>query len=247
MPRKAVRKLIHRVRGTDPLPGSRLSLGEIGVVMGLVVVIALAVIAWEEASRLRLSDAQQFSEWLTTYRTAWYALPVVALAFTALNMAFVPVLLMIAATGIAFGPWLGPPYAMVAVLTSGSAGFGIGRLAGRKRVENIGGERVKKLTRALERNGTLAVFFLRKVPAPFILANILAGAAGVRYRDFLAGTVLGMGAFVVALAGFGYQIRQAIRDPSPSVLLGASAFLIVPFTLAWGINRWLRAKHEPRL
>lgn len=156
----------------------------------------------------------------------------------------VPVLALIAATGIAFGPWLGPPYAMVACLTSASVGFGLGRWAGATRVESIGGPRVRRLTRALERNGTLAVFFLRKVPAPFMLANVVAGASGVRYRDFVVGTILGMGAFVVALAGFGYQIRQAIREPSASVLLTAIAFLSVPFAVAWAINRRVSRKLE---
>ena len=247
MPHRSVRRVIRRLRRSDRLPGSRFSWVELAVVAGLIVAIALAIFGWERHVTWRLGDlpdADQFSLWLSEYRRAWYALPVVAGAFTVLGLAMVPVLVMIAATGIAFGPWLGPPYAMVAVLTSASAGFGLGRWIGLARVRAVGGERVVKLTRALERNGTLAVFFLRKVPAPFMLANILAGASGVRYRDFVLGTLLGMGAFVVALAGFGYQIREVIRDPTPPRVLAAIGFLAVPFTLAWVINRILRRPHE---
>ena len=91
-----------------------------------------------------------------------------------------------------------------------------------------------------ERNGTLAVFFVRKVPAPFTLTNIVVGASSVAYRDFVIGTLLGMGAFVIALAGFGYQLTQAIRDPSPATWIGAALFVGVPLTLAWLINRALR-------
>jgi len=220
------------------------------VVSGIVAGVAVAILGWERHLAWRfaqLPDVDQFSLWLTDYGRAWYALPVVAVAFTVLGLAMVPVLVMIAATGIAFGPWLGPPYAMVACLTSASAGFGLGRWIGPARVRSVGGERVLKITRALERNGTLAVFFLRKVPAPFMLANVVAGASGVRYRDFVLGTLLGMGAFVVALAGFGYQIQQVIRDPSPGMVLAAVAFLAVPFTLAWGINRVLRARASHKL
>ena len=75
-----------------------------------------------------------------------------------------------------------------------------------------------------------------------MLANVVAGASGVRYRDFVLGTLLGMGAFVVALAGFGYQIQQVIRDPSPITVLAAAGFLSVPFTIAWAMNRILRAR-----
>ena len=64
--------------------------------------------------------------------------------------------------------------------------------------------------RALKRNGTLAVFLVRKIPAPFTLANIVVGASTVRFRDFIVGTLLGMSAFVVALAGFGYQLTTRL-------------------------------------
>ena len=215
----------------------------------MIAGISLAILGWERHVTWRLADlpdADQFSLWLAEYRRAWYALPVVAAAFTVLGVAMVPVLVMVAATGIAFGPWLGPPYAMVACLTSASAGFGLGRWIGPARVRSVGGERVLKITRALERNGTLAVFFLRKVPAPFMLANVLAGASGVRYRDFVLGTLLGMGAFVVALAGFGYQIREVIRNPTPLSVLAAVGFLAVPFTIAWLLNRVLKNRSEVR-
>jgi hypothetical protein len=178
---------------------------------------------------------------MTDHRRAWYALPVVAGAFTVLGLAMVPVLVMIAATGIAFGPWLGPPYAMVACLTSASAGFGLGRWIGPARVRSIGGERVVKITRALERNGTLAVFFLRKVPAPFILAK----RCGRRFRRAVPRLrprhAPRHGRVRRGLGGFGYQIQQVIRDPSPGMVLAAVAFLAIPFTFAWTINRILRA------
>jgi phospholipase D1/2 len=147
---------------------------------------------------------------------------------------------LITLTGIAFGPVLGPIYALAGCLASASIGFGIGRWMGLDRVVRLGGDRISTVTRALKRNGTLAVFFVRKVPAPFILANIVIGASTVRYRDFILGTVLGMGAIVIALAGFGSQFVQALRDPSPTAALTTAVFVGVPLTLAWFINRALR-------
>jgi uncharacterized membrane protein YdjX (TVP38/TMEM64 family) len=167
----------------------------------------------------------------------------VMLAFIALGL--FPVLLLITATGIAFGPVLGPIYAMAGCLASASMGFGIGRRLGMRRVERLGGERITRVTRALNRNGTLAIFFVRKVPAPFTLVNIVIGASTVRFADFILGTVLGMGALVIGLAGFGYQLTQALRDPSPATLAAAALFVGVPLTLAWFINRTLRrARHS---
>ena len=180
----------------------------------------------------------EIAVWIEPHRHAWYALPLVMLAFIAFGL--VPVLLLITLTGIAFGPVLGPIYALAGCLASGSIGFGIGRWLGLDRVVQLGGERITTVTRALKRNGTLAVFFVRKVPAPFILANIVIGASTVRYRDFLLGTVLGMGAIVIALAGFGSQFARALRDPSPAAALTTVVFVGVPLTLAWFINRALR-------
>ena len=166
------------------------------------------------------------------------------LTFVVLGLALVPVILLIAATGIAFGPVLGPVYAMAGCLTSASTGFAIGRWMGLHRVTQIGGERVARVMRALKRNGTLAVFLVRKVPAPFTLINIVAGASTVRFRDFIVGTTLGMGAFVIGLAGFGFQLTQLLRDPSPRALMGAALFVLVPLTLAVLINRRFR-RMEP--
>jgi uncharacterized membrane protein YdjX (TVP38/TMEM64 family) len=206
-------------------------------IVAVILVGGLCFAAWTWLPITSLSP-DEVSAWVEPYRYAWYALPMVMLAFVAL--ALLPVLLLIAVTGIAFGPVLGPIYAMAGCLASASMGFGIGRWLGMRRVERLGGERIKRVTRALDRNGTLAVFFVRKVPAPFTLVNIVIGASTVRYVDFILGTLLGMGALVVALAGFGYQLTQALRDPSPATLGAAALFVGVPLTLAWFINRTLR-------
>lgn len=189
-------------------------------------------------------DLRDVAAWLEPYRHAWYALPLVMLLFVVL--AVVPVVVLITATGVVFGPILGPLYAMAGCLASASVWFAIGRRMGRDRVERIGGERIARLSRTIQRNGTLAVFLVRKVPAPFILSNIVVGASSVGYRDFMIGTLLGMGAFVVALAGFGYQLPVLFRDPSPKTVIEATLFVAVPLTVAWFINRALRPSRSEK-
>ena len=205
----------------------------------LICGICIAVWKWIP---LGVMSPDEISIWVAPHRHAWYALPMVMLAFIVL--ALFPVLLLITATGIAFGPILGPIYAMAGCLASGSTGFAIGRWLGVRRVQQLGGERIIRVTRALNRNGTLAVFFARKVPAPFTLVNIVIGASTVRYGDFILGTLLGMGALVIALAGFGYQLMQALRDPSPATLSATALFVGLPLTLAWLINRALRRARQ---
>jgi phospholipase D1/2 len=206
----------------------------------LAILTAAALTGWFAAPTLATMTAHEISEWLRPHRHAWYALPFVVGAFVLLGLAMVPVLVLITVTGVIFGPVLGPIYAMAGCLASASTGFAIGRWTGLGRIERVGGARVTQLVESLERNGTFAVFLLRKIPAPFLLANVVAGASRVRYRDFVVGTVLGMTAAVVALAGFGYHLTNILRSPSLRSVLTGIVFVGIPLTLAWFINRALR-------
>jgi uncharacterized membrane protein YdjX (TVP38/TMEM64 family) len=203
--------------------------------------LAFAVVAAAAWKWLPVAP-HDLSAWLTPHRHAWYALPLVMLGFIVLGV--LPVILLIAATGIAFGPLLGPMYTMAGCLASASVGFAIGRRIGLGRIEQVGGDRLARVTRSFARNGTLATFFVRKIPAPFFLANIVVGASRVRYRDFILGTVLGMGAFVVAIAGSGHEVTQALHDPSPSRWVRVALIAGVPLMLAWVINRALQRTRD---
>jgi uncharacterized membrane protein YdjX (TVP38/TMEM64 family) len=75
-----------------------------------------------------------------------------------------------------------------------------------------------------------------------VLANIVVGASTVSYRDFVLGTALGMAGLVIGLAGFGYQLTVVLRSPSPATVVAALLIVSIPLTLAWFINRSLRAR-----
>ena len=205
----------------------------------LVVVLFLLWLAMPPETTV-----EAFVEWFAPHRRAWYALPGVALTFVGLGLLMVPVLVLIAATGIAFGPWLGPAYAMAGCLASASIGFAIGRWVGLDRVERLTGTRIAKAAGAMARHGILAAFVLRKIPLPFTLANVIAGATPLRYRDFVVGTTLGMVAGVVALAGFGHHATTLVTDPSPRRLGLAAIAVAVPLTLAWLLTRWFRPREN---
>jgi uncharacterized membrane protein YdjX (TVP38/TMEM64 family) len=208
-------------------------------VAGVLIVCGVVVALWSVVPTGEW-DMDAISTWMAPHRHVWYGLPLVMLAF--IGLAIVPVLLLIAATGVAFGPILGPIYAMAGCLASGSVAFAIGRWLGQRRVEQLGGERVTRITRTLKRNGTLAVFLLRKVPMPYTLANVVIGASTVSYRDFVLGTLLGMAGLVIGLAGFGYQLTNVLRKPAPATVVTALLMVSIPLTLAWAINRSLRAR-----
>ena len=200
--------------------------------LGLSALIAYSFLPDAKVSALSLRLAED--------RYAWWAPVLVVVAFVALSA--VPVMLLVSLTGIAFGPVLGPLYAMTGCLASASTAFAVGRWVGPRQVNGWGGERMRRLMKLLRRNGTLAVFLIRKVPLPFFLVNFMLGASAVGYREFLIGTALGMAAMVVGLAGFGYQLAETWRHPSMESIIRALLFLCIPLSLAWTINRALRAR-----
>ena len=202
------------------------------LLLGLMGTSALIAYSYVEASDL--------STWLAEERHAWWAPALVVLAFVAFSV--VPVMLLVSLTGIAFGPVLGPLYAMTGCLASASTAFAIGRWIGPRQVNGWGGERLRRLMGLLRRNGTLAVFLIRKIPLPFVLVNVMLGASPVGYREFMIGTALGMVAMVVGLAGFGYQLAEAWRHPSMESIIRSLLFLCIPLSLAWMINWRLRAR-----
>jgi len=213
-------------------------------IAAVVVFLALLAAAWQWTPLKSLLDLPRIAAGIEPHRHAWYALPLVAAAFVALGLLMVSVLLMIVVTGVAFGPWLGTLYAAVGCLASASVGFAIGRWAGLGRLEHLGGPRVRRLVETLERNGTLAVFVVRKVPAPYMLTNIVVGASPVNYRDFLIGTALGMGPMIVALAAFGYQLSEVVKEPTAAGIATAVALLVVPLLPALFINRLLKRRRR---
>lgn len=211
-------------------------------IASVLVFLGLVAAAWQWTPLKTLVDLPRISAWIEPHRHAWYALPMVAAVFVALGLVMFPVLMMILATGVAFGPWLGSLYAAAGCLASASVGFAIGRGAGMQRVERVAGPKVRKLSRTLARNGTLAVYLMRKVPVPYMLANIVVGASPVRYRDFMLGTALGMGPMIIALAGFGYQLSRIVKEPTVGGIATAVAFLAIPLSLALLINHFLKRR-----
>jgi hypothetical protein len=51
-----------------------------------------------------------------------------------------------------------------------------------------------------------------------------------------------MAGLVIGLAGFGYQLTVVLRSPSPETVAAGILIVSIPLTLAWLINRSLRAR-----
>jgi len=131
-----------------------------------------------------------------------------------------PVVVLIAATAIMLGPWLGSLTAIAGVLLSALVLFLIGRVLGRRLLQSVIGARGAEIQRRIVGKGIIAVTLIRMVPvAPFSLVNLVAGASKLRLSDFLIGTALGMVPGIAAMTAIGSQIGDFAGHADASKVL----------------------------
>jgi phospholipase D1/2 len=156
------------------------------------------------------------------------------------SLAVIPVTVMIIATAFIFGPLDGAIYAVSGCVFAATLTYYLGFFIGRDTVRRLAGTRVNRLSRRLGRHGLFAIMTVRLLPlAPFTIVNMVAGASHIRFRDFLLGTVLGMGPGIAAITVFTRQLEKSIYDPGAGAL---GILLLVVGVIIVGVvitRRWL--------
>jgi uncharacterized membrane protein YdjX (TVP38/TMEM64 family) len=153
------------------------------------------------------------------------------------------VTILIAATAFAFGPWTALFYSLLGCVLSAIAVYAIGYRLGRETVARFTGRRWTRLHGLISKHGILAVATIRMIPvAPYSVVNLAAGAARVRFRDFVLGTTIGMSPGVTGITLFETQLEQMIRDPSGVTLAVLAVILTLMLAGAAWLRRWLAAE-----
>jgi uncharacterized membrane protein YdjX (TVP38/TMEM64 family) len=166
------------------------------------------------------------------------------------SIAFVPGALLTLAAGAVFGLWRGALIVFTGAVLGSSAAFAIARTVGRNRVAAwlARDERMAAVGRAVAGKGFTVVLLLRLSPVfPYNLLNYALGLSGIRYRDFLMGSI-GMlpGTFLYTYYGKVVGDVAALvagasapRGPEYYVLLGLGLAATVAVTVV--ITRAARA------
>jgi uncharacterized membrane protein YdjX (TVP38/TMEM64 family) len=175
-----------------------------------------------------------------------WRVPLVLGTFVVASVVAVPILALIGATVVALGPLLGFVCSAVGTLLAASATFGVGRAIGRKPLQRWLGARVDALEKRIAKRGVIAIALIRKVPiAPFTFVNMGLGAIGVRFRDFLLGTTLGMLPGIAAFAFVSDRVLDAWREPTPRNLALIAGALVVWLAVVFGVQHLLN-RHASR-
>lgn|SRR5262245_10530134 len=108
------------------------------------------------------------------------------------TIAFVPGSVLTLVAGAVFGLWRGVLLVFTGAVLGSSAAFAIARALGRDRVAAwlARDERLAAIARAVAGKGATIVLLLRLSPIfPYNVLNYALGLSGIRYRDFLLGSV----------------------------------------------------------
>jgi uncharacterized membrane protein YdjX (TVP38/TMEM64 family) len=129
--------------------------------------------------------------------------PLFVALFLALNTGGVPLPVLGAAAGVAFGPVSGATTALVAMTITACAQFLLARYVVGGRVRQRLGHALARVNQRLERRGAIAVAGARLLPVPFSEFNMLAGLTLLKLRDFTIGTVIGCAPKALVWSGIG--------------------------------------------
>lgn len=211
----------------------------------LAIALSLLAIAWRWTP---------LREWINLGSLIAFARDLEAMPFTPIavvasyvvaGMIMVPVMLLIAVTGIVFGPMYGALYAIAGTLLSASAAYGVGHWLGREAVQKMLGKRINKLSQRIARRGVLAVVVVRMLPvAPFTVVNIVAGASHIRFRDYLIGTFFGMLPGIALTVTFVHHLAEAVRNPSMGTVAVLAALVAFIISMAKLVQRLIRRRED---
>ncbi len=199
------------------------------------------------------SGSVDFTAVFDAARDSPWAVGLVTGSYVLLNFAGVPQFLLVGATVIVFGPWLGFLYAWGGTMVSSSVGFWLGHFFGGELLRRFGGDRANRLSERFASRGALAAAIVRVVPAgPAIVVNMAFGMSHVSFGKFLLGTGLGILPKVALIALVGKGVVGLLSGENLIMIGGITAAIVALIIALFVMKRVLRGwrsgepAHQPR-
>lgn len=181
------------VAGEKPSRGAALRLAAL-VSLFVVASVGLQLSGWSGPERL-----QELVQ-----SAGWAGALVFVVGYAVLVLVPSPASVLTILAGALFGLWWGVLLAWAGALLGAMGGFLVGRRLGRPSVDRLLHGRLKQADRVLADHGLAAVLAVRLLPLfPFTPLNYASGLLGVRARDYVVGTAVGIVPGALAYAAVG--------------------------------------------
>lgn len=215
----------------------RVSLSRRGVVVRAVIFGLFVAVAVVVGLLVDLPDVEEVRESIDEAGLVGALL--FAVVYGAITLTPAPKAVLSIAAGTLFGFWQAIPLVILGAMIGATIAFVLGRALGRDAVEKYVGARIDRVDALLTERGLPAVIAVRLVPViPFTVINYASGLTGLRRRDYLIGTAIGMLpgiAAYVAIGAYGFEL-----DGRLWIALGALGVL----SLAGIVGAWWMKKRE---
>lgn len=210
------------------------------VVLRLLLLVAVIAVGAVAVSVVGIPDVDEVRNRISA--AGWRGVAVFVLLYAVLSMTPTPASALTVIGGVLFGFATGTA-AVVAGATLGAWGaYGIGRGLGYAAVARLEGPRIVAVMAFLRRRGFVAVLTVRLIPLfPFWVVNYTGGVSGVRQRDYLGATVLGILPATMSLVAVGAYGAEPLSWPFAAAV---AVFVLLTVGGSLAARRW-RARSSP--
>lgn len=209
-------------------------------------VALLATLVWRFTPVADLVDPRHLARQFDALQDETWAPFAFAAAFPLLGLVVFPVTALSALVAFLFPPQIAIAVSFSGIMMSAALLHWLGTRF-EKTVRRSLGPALTRVEEALSDHGIVTIAAIRMIPlAPFTFVNLIAGALGVPFRDYMLGSALGLMPGMILLAFFGRQARQFWHHPSVSGVLIGIGFAILWLGVTFGLQRWAtrrRARH----
>lgn len=202
--------------------------------------VAGVLLLWRVTPLARFTHPRELVDALSRYAASPWAPVAMAFLFVAGGLVSFPLLVLITACAMMFHPLVAFATALIGATASAIVTYHVAAGILNARVRELFGERIDKLSGALQARGVLAVAAVRMLPVgPFTLVNLAAGSIGLRMRDYILGTLLGLAPGTAAITAFGAQLRRLIDHPTAQGIGMLLALVIAWIAASLGLQRFV--------
>ena len=212
----------------------------------LVVLIGLAA-AWRWTPLADFISVRKIVRWARSLRNNPARPAIILLAYLIGSLTMFPITVLILATAIVFGPFLGIAYSVTGCLLGAIVTYAVGYLVGKDFVQRLAGRKWKRIEQGMGKSGIMAVAAIRLLPiAPFTIVNIVSGAFKIPLWDYFTGSFLGLAPGIIITNLFAHQFARAIRNPGVgSYALLAAAIVVTAFGIVWVRRKFSSQETQP--
>ncbi len=214
----------------------------LGTALGLLAALITLGLLWQWLAMQDLLTTERLRVWVASapaWRDSPWTFLVVMAGYAGALLVMFPLSLMVALTGLIFGPIWGFAYATLGTLTSSMVSYWVGRRLGRDALMAYGGRHLHGMSRYLANRGIRTMTVINLLPlAPFTLTNMMAGAFHLRFRDYMIGSTLGIVPGLAAVTLLGSQLGALVTATSREELLWSLAGLAAGILLMMALRRY---------